>query len=279
MLQLARGKALAVIVEAFEQLGYKWAYRVVDSRSFGLPQRRERVYFLASLAGDPRAVLFADETQSPKPKRKNAQRAACGFYWTEGVRGLGWAVDAVPTLKGGSTLGIPSQPAILLPSGDIVKPEIRDAERMQGFPVDWTLPAESIARKGHRWKLVGNAVTVDAAAWLGERLALPGTYADADDQPLAAGSSWPRAAWNMGSGRFVSKVSAFPVRRTPSPLESFLKYPTTFLSERATSGFLSRARSGSLRVPDGFLDEVAAHLNRMQRAADMPSEREHPRTE
>ena len=36
----------------------------------------------------------------------------CGFYWTEGLRGLGWAVDAVPTLKGGSTIGIPSPPAI-----------------------------------------------------------------------------------------------------------------------------------------------------------------------
>ena len=36
----------------------------------------------------------------------------CGFYWTEGNRGLGWAVDAVPTLKGGSTIGIPSPPAI-----------------------------------------------------------------------------------------------------------------------------------------------------------------------
>ena len=30
----------------------------------------------------------------------------------EGLRGLGWAVDAVPTLKGGSTIGIPSPPAI-----------------------------------------------------------------------------------------------------------------------------------------------------------------------
>lgn len=26
----------------------------------------------------------------------------CGFYWTEGNTGLGWAVDAIPTLKGGS---------------------------------------------------------------------------------------------------------------------------------------------------------------------------------
>ena len=41
-----------------------------------------------------------------------SQKRLCGFYWTEGLRGLGWAVDSVPTLKGGSSIGIPSPPAI-----------------------------------------------------------------------------------------------------------------------------------------------------------------------
>ena len=35
------------------------------------------------------------------------------------------AMDAVPTLKGGSTIGIPSPPAILLPDGRVVTPDIR----------------------------------------------------------------------------------------------------------------------------------------------------------
>ena len=96
---------------------------------------------------------------------------ACGFYWTEGIRGLGWAVDAVPTLKGGSTIGIPSPPAMVFPLGLVGKPDVRDAERMQGFVADWTQPAESVVRAGHRWHLVGNAVTVDVATWIGERLA------------------------------------------------------------------------------------------------------------
>ena len=37
MLQLNRGRALEVIVDALEGLGYKWAYRVVDARAFGVP--------------------------------------------------------------------------------------------------------------------------------------------------------------------------------------------------------------------------------------------------
>lgn len=263
MLQLARGQALEVIVATLESLGYRWAYRVVDTRAFGLPQRRERVFLLATLDEDPRRVLFCDDAGEPEEERPQG-RVACGFYWTEGVRGLGWAVDAVPTLKGGSTIGIPSPPAIVLTSGSIVKPDIRDVERMQGFKVDWTKPAETVLKRGYRWHLVGNAVTVDVAGWLGERLALPGEYDDAGDSPLPAGRPWPRAAWNLGQGRFAADVSAWPERRPRTHLQEFLRFPTEPLSAKATAGFLSRARSGSLRFPPGFLDEVERHLGRMR---------------
>src|SRR2546428_8489905 len=154
MLQLGRGRALEVIIGELERLGYRWAYRVLDSRAFGLPQRRERVFLLASRLEDPRDPLLASDVGVPVPE--TAEGKACGFYWTEGIRGLGWAVDAIPTLKGGSTIGIPSPPAIVLPSGKIVTPHLKDGERMQGFLPDWTLPAESVAKRGHRWKLVGH---------------------------------------------------------------------------------------------------------------------------
>lgn len=262
MLQLGRGRALEVVLNALERLGYRWAYRVVDTRAFGLPQRRERVFFVASLEGDPRDVLLADDAGVPAPLDREG--FACGFYWTEGIRGLGWAVNAVPTLKGGSTIGIPSSPAIWMPDGTMVKPDLRDAERMQGFASGWTEPAEKVVKRGYRWKLVGNAVTVDVAEWLGERLALPGTYSSADAFPLKRGSPWPRAAWNMGQGRFVAPVSAYPVRRRASTLHKFLKYRPDLLSAKGAAGFLSRARSGSLRFPPGFLDAVEAHLRRME---------------
>ena len=42
------------------------------------------------------------------------------------------------------------------PSGRVVTPDIRDAERLQGFEANWTLPAEELTRRrGSRWKLVG----------------------------------------------------------------------------------------------------------------------------
>ncbi len=150
MLQLGRGAAMRHITDALEDLGYTWAYRVVDARAFGLPQRRQRVLMLASRTEDPREVLFAED--AGQAIEGDADVHPCGFYWTEGVRGLGWAVNAVPTLKGGSSIGIASPPAVRLPSGEIVTPGIVDAERLQGFDPDWTAPATDAlgVRPGHR---------------------------------------------------------------------------------------------------------------------------------
>lgn len=277
MLRLARGKALEVIIGALEHLGYRWAYRVVDTRSMGLPQRRERVFLLASLDGDPRDVLLADDDGPPLEEPPDRE-VAFGFYWTEGIRGLGWAVDAVPTLKGGSTIGIPSPPAILLPSGCVVTPDLLDVERLQGFAPDWTRAAENAGRRSLRWKLVGNAVTVDVADWIGRRLIEPGQYASAGwDASIKPGSAWPRAAWSMGKGRFASTASSWPVRIARPPLLEFLKHEGHPLSERATAGFLSRTKKSSLRFPGGFLNSIERHLSSVrdnsQRAESQSSAR------
>lgn len=269
MLQLAKGEALEFIVRALEDLGYSWAYRVVDSRSLGVPQRRQRVFILASKVGNPCDILLADDAgDQPEPSKENWRSAACGFYWTEGSRGLGWAHDAIPTLKPGSTLSIPSPPAIVLKSGEIVKPEIRDAERLQGFPVDWTLPAAAAPsiRPSHRWKLVGNAVTVQVAEWIGRRLREPGRYDGTEDQELNRTGTWPSAAWGHHRKRWTSSVSKWPRKEHREPLEDFLQYEPTPLSERAATGFYLRATRSSLRFPRGFLDTVRAHTQLSKKA-------------
>lgn len=266
MLHLARGEALGVIIAALDELGYRWAYRVVDSRAFGLPQRRRRVFLLASRVGDPRDVLYVDNQPAPSwPDKDGWTEAACGFYWTEGTRGLGWAYDAIPTLKGGSTVGVPSAPAIVLPRGRhpfrVGMPDIRDAERLQGFDPDWTKPAEAVGRASLRWKLVGNAVSVNAARWLGERLRCPGTYDGTSDEPLARGRTWPGAAYDVGGGPMVpTGLSEFPRFDEGRPLAEFLSHPIRPLSERAARGFHKRASDSTLNMPEGFLELIEEHI-------------------
>jgi DNA (cytosine-5)-methyltransferase 1 len=270
MLQLQSGKAMRYVVDELEELGFTWAYRIVDARAFGVPQRRLRVLLLASRSEDPRLALFGSDAGEDFPSFSPDR--LCGFYWTEGLRGLGWAVDAVPTLKGGSTIGIPSPPAIWDPlDRSITIPDIRDAERLQGFDADWTSPALSdpTVRRGHRWKLVGNAVNVSVAKWIGGRLTSPDGDLPASVE-LKRGVAWPRAAWGHKGNVHSVDVSTWPVRQPAVPLREFLRFPRSPLSHRATAGFLSRATVSCLRFEDGFLDDVRRHVDRMARSLVTP---------
>lgn len=268
MLQLDRGRGMRYLVDELEARGFAWAYRVVDTQAFGLPQRRRRVILLASKTEDPCSVLFADNAEPAHPEFERGM--SCGFYWTEGLRGLGWAVDAVPTLKGGSTIGIPSPPAIWNSvDGSIATPDIRDVERLQGFDADWTLPALGVegVRRGHRWKLVGNAVSVPVAKWVGQRLARPGSFDQArvGDQ-VRPGVSWPHAAFGAkGRPSTAVQVSMWPVDWPRQHLSDFLEYPRSPLSARAASGFKSRLDMSSLNYPNEFGIALREYVRRATR--------------
>ena len=264
MLQLNGGNAMRAIIDEFERRGYRWAYRVVDTFGFGLPQRRERVFLVASLEVDPTSVLLVEEVPLARPKSAMGQLAH-GFYWTEGLGGLGWAVDSVPTLKNGSTIGIPSPPAILMPDGGLIKPGLRDVERLQGFDADWTLPAESVVRASARWSLVGSAVSVPVAEWIGHRLGKTDAYDRLRDADFSTEGKAPKAARFDGKRRFAVRISCDPLGVRPMPLVDFLsdRDGQVALSLKATLGFLSRTRRAKLRFEPGFIEAVERHAARM----------------
>src|SRR5215472_7534355 len=266
MLPLDGGRAMHYLVSELEDRGYNWAYRLVDSRFTGVPQRRQRVLLLASRTEDPRDVLLSDDAGEPGIEHYASD--AFGFYWTEGLRGLGWAQDAIPTLKGGSALGIPSPPAIWLPDApagrQLVTPSLEDAEALQGFSRGWTSPAVSSGQKGPRWKLIGNAVTVGVAEWLGRRLADPGSYGEAEAKPLSDGDRWPTAAWGRGRRRWRSRVSMWPEVGPYTHLTALLdEQGVVPLSYRAAAGFLERTQRAKLRFDQEFILAVKRHVEMM----------------
>lgn len=266
MLALDRGTAMEYLVGEFERLGCTWAYRLVDSRFTGVPQRRQRVIFVASRTENPCSALFADD--AGERAESDYREDAFGFYWTEGNTGLGWAQDALPTLKGGSGLGIPSAPAMWVreaePGRAILTPRIEDAEALQGFPRGWTEPALSKAKPGVRWKLVGNAVTVGVSEWLGRRLVDPGTYDDSSQELLVKGMRWPTAAWGSASQRWSVPMSLWPeTHRYQHLLDVIDVDEAAPLSLRATTGFHGRLLRSRLRYPQAFSDALKLHAEQM----------------
>ncbi|MEQ9078892.1 MAG: DNA (cytosine-5-)-methyltransferase [Sandaracinaceae bacterium] len=275
MRHLAGGRAMEVVLSRLSRLGYSWAYREVNTLAFGLPQRRSRLFIVACRDGaDPRRVLLEGDVKAPRRTIEPGwlKGRACGFYWTEGNRGVGWADDAVPTLKGGSSLGIPSPPAIVMPDGKLITPHIRDAESLQGFPRGWTERAAEVDGRGgrSRWQLVGNAVSVPIAQWIGGRLRADTPALDLPtDAALGKGDKWPSAAWQLGAGtpRYVADVGDRPVKRKLKPLLQLLaeeQLNRRPLSAKATAGFLGRFEASNLlkRYPvhrDAFLELLREH--------------------
>ena len=253
MLQLDSGRAMEWLVDRFENLGFHWAYRVIDTMGFGLPQRRRRVYMLASRDLDPRKVLFADNESTAQTSLPNPEHPL-GFYWTEGRSGLGLTVDGIPPLKAGSTLGIPSPPAVLFPDGEVLTPSLRSCEELQGFPAGWTDVASQHKERNPEWRLVGNAVSIPVARWLAGRIKTPGNVTDFDVTDIRRGSRWPEAGWNVGDGRVGVSANDKPVATKVPSIAQFRNSSWSRLSDRALNGFIRRAENGSLRMPDSFLD-------------------------
>lgn len=263
LLHLGGGHAMARIIEELEKADYRWAYRVLDSRFTGLAQRRRRVILLASTQQDPASLLFSEDAVAPEAP---VDADAYGFSWTEGNRGLGWAVGAIPTLKGGTTIRVPSPPAVWLPGADcghrIVRPSIEAAEVLQGFEPGWT----AAAPERDRWKLVGNAVSTRVAEWVGEQLARRNTADNAvwSEEFLHEDAPWPIAARGCDGKRWRALVSEFPRLPEPGMQQDLATVLTTHgsepLSHRATKGFRDRLVRSRLRYRDDFRQALDEHI-------------------
>ena len=76
------GRDFGAFLGALGELGYGWAYRVLDAQWFGVAQRRRRVFVVACLGdqASAAAVLFESESvqRNPPPSRETRQGVARG---------------------------------------------------------------------------------------------------------------------------------------------------------------------------------------------------------
>jgi len=118
VLSSAGGRDFGSILGGLVELGYGFAYRVLDAQFFGVPQRRRRVFVVGYLGDWRRAAAVLFERHSLQghsaPRREAGQRAAPTISArTEGGGGLGTDFDldggcvvTAPTLRaGGNTTG------------------------------------------------------------------------------------------------------------------------------------------------------------------------------
>lgn len=275
LISLHNGEVLKYITEQFNEIGYEWAYRLVDPRSFGIPQRRPRFVCIASRVIHPVNLLFPQNedigdviVEKPSGDPQNAY----GFYWTEGKIGIGWANNSIPPLKCGSSLGLPSAPAIWNPLTDFFgTPSIHDAEHLQGFDVNWTASLQENGFKHSlRWKLLGNAVNTQVSTWIADRIMNP--FGLAFDEANVLGrqhGKWSKAGFSRNGSSYAIAASVYPNGINYVPILDYLTEPLSPLSLRATLGFRRRVLESTLiTYPEGFIESLNNYLNNQYHYVD-----------
>jgi DNA (cytosine-5)-methyltransferase 1 len=156
------GRDFGTFLGMLAELGYGFAYRVLDAQYFGLAAPRERV-FVVGHYGDWRAaaaVLFERSAlQGDSAPRSKAR--------LEGAR----------TLKSATPCGRNDDAPLIIDESGVRFATPREWERMLGFPDDYTLipwrgkPA-ALCPDGPRYKALGNSMAVPVMRWIGERIAM-----------------------------------------------------------------------------------------------------------
>lgn len=177
------GRDFAVVLKALDELGYSVAWRVLNSKDFGIPQQRRRVYVVAMHrdARGPGQVLFEFQCRDGDPAkgRLNGKKPASVFQTIIGdtrkgplVKSIAHCIYAESARHTGTDW---SRNYVWYPNGRVRRFTPNEVERVQGFPDDWTLPVKFEERQADRidslrYHAVGNAVSPPVAEWVGERL-------------------------------------------------------------------------------------------------------------
>lgn len=183
LLSSNEGRDFGLVVRTLADLGYGVAWRVLDSRYFGVPQSRTRVFIVGYL-GDPQAaasVLFEPECgdRDSEKSRSNGTKSVSPFAVSVGdpqrgfVKKLAHCLYAESARHTGTDW---SRNYVSYPEGEVRRLTPLEAERLQGFPDGWTDLPESIhdpdKLDSARYHAAGNAVTVNVIEWIGQRIAL-----------------------------------------------------------------------------------------------------------
>ena len=120
-----------------------------------------------------------------------------------------------------------------------------------------------MTKPANRWKLVGNAVTVNTVEWIARKIINPQKYDSSLDKELVIKKSWPKSAWGIDGIRKEAKVSIYPSDTDRVSLTSFLQFPRKPLSLKATKGFQKRLLEGGMHSPQYFKEAIEHHIEIM----------------
>jgi DNA (cytosine-5)-methyltransferase 1 len=173
LLNSHQGKDFQVLLQKLDELGYGVSWRVFDAKYFGTPQRRRRVYVVASYGNLRSAqVLFESEPFEVAKRSGVGQREATSEGNGKGIQqtdyfaiqhaSIGRKSSAGPQAKGyrndGETYTLDSRGTADAVCKTVDAFRVRDTSRV------------STTLDGNRYRAIGNAVCVHIISWIGRRI-------------------------------------------------------------------------------------------------------------
>lgn len=182
LLSSNQGRDFGLVIRTLADLGYGVAWRVLDSRHFGIPQSRTRIFIVGSLRGPETAaaVLFEPECgdRDSEKGRSDGKKTISPFKISVGNSKQGFVKKLAHCLYAESARHTGtdwSRNYVAYPNEGLVRRLTPlETERLQGFPDGWTNVSKSIQDleklDSARYHACGNAVTVNVVEWIGARI-------------------------------------------------------------------------------------------------------------
>ena len=196
------GKTFYTTIRSLDGLGYDLQWQVLNSKNFGVPQNRERVFIIGHLRGQSRPKVFpirADVQENNQGKQgENTQCLTSNYYkspnagnylkyvgaimseknekWLEDGKELSrnfpqgqrvYSTEGIGSTIAGNAGGLGGKTGLYQTGMKIRRLTPTECERLQGFPDGWT---EGISDT-QRYKCLGNAVTTNVVTEIGKHLA------------------------------------------------------------------------------------------------------------
>jgi DNA (cytosine-5)-methyltransferase 1 len=173
LLNSHNGEDFRCVLEELDKLGYGVSWRVLDAKYFGTPQRRRRVYIVASLGSLRSArVLFEEGSTKVVAKQGVGERLLSSRetprsnkeadYFAIQHASIGRKASAGPQAKGfrndGETYTLDSRGSADVVCSSSIAFRVRKTSRL------------SKGLDSNRYRAIGNAVNVSVVEWLGKRI-------------------------------------------------------------------------------------------------------------